>query len=91
VLVEQGQVTDGLEQIRRGLTAYQMTGAGLAQAYLLTLLAEALRKADRIEESLATLANAHVWVERHAERWWEAEVYRLRGELLLLQPEPPIS
>jgi predicted ATPase len=29
------------------------------------------------------LAEAHTLVEQHDERWWEAEVHRLRGVLLL--------
>jgi predicted ATPase len=35
------------------------------------------------------LAEAHTLVEQHEERWWEAEVCRLRGVLLLRQPATP--
>ena len=35
------------------------------------------------------LAEAHTLVEQHEERYWEAEVYRLRGTLLLRQPGMP--
>jgi predicted ATPase len=35
------------------------------------------------------MAEAHTLVEQHEERFWEAEVYRLRGVLLLQQPETP--
>src|SRR5262249_12337747 len=38
---------------------------------------------------LQALAEAHALVEQHEERYWEAEVYRLRGVLLLQQPETP--
>src|SRR5262249_53012883 len=36
---------------------------------------------------LQALAEAHTLVEQHDERWWEAEIYRLRGVLLLRQTE----
>ena len=42
-----------------------------------------------LEEGLQALAEAHVLVEQHEERYWEAEVYRLRGVLLLRQPGTP--
>src|SRR5262249_4050266 len=38
------------------------------------------------EESLQALAEAHTIVEQHDLRWWEAEIHRLRGVLLLRQP-----
>ena len=41
------------------------------------------------EEGLQALAEAHTLVEQHEERYWEAEVHRLRGVLLLRQPETP--
>ena len=77
------QEVAGLEQIRQGLAAYQATGTGLARAYFLSLLAEALQKADQIEAGLATLAEAATLIETHGEYWWHAEILRLRGEFLL--------
>ena len=41
------------------------------------------------EDGLQALAEAHTLVEQHEERWWEAEVYRLRGVLLLRQTGTP--
>ena len=45
------------------------------------------RLQDRL--GLQALAEAHTLVEQHEERWWEAEVYRLRGVVLLGQPGTP--
>jgi predicted ATPase len=42
-----------------------------------------------VEDGLQALAEAHTLVEQHDERWWEAEVCRLRGVLLLRQPGTP--
>jgi predicted ATPase len=40
------------------------------------------------EDGLQALAEAHTLVEQHDEHWWEAEIYRLQGVLLLRQPMP---
>jgi predicted ATPase len=49
------------------------------------LLAEVSDCFGHTEEGLQALAEAHTLVEQHEERWWEAEVCRLRGILLLRQ------
>jgi len=54
--------------------------------YFCTLLAEVADHLGHTEDSLQALAEAHTLVEQHEERWWEAEVHRLRGVLLLQQP-----
>jgi predicted ATPase len=90
-LAAQGQGEAGSEHMRRGLAAYRATGTGVAQPYLLTLLAEACRQQGKIAAGLAALAEALALVERHGERWWQAEIYRLRGELLLQGREPDVS
>jgi predicted ATPase len=51
--------------------------------YYLALLAEMLGQTGQTETGLAMLAEALATVERSGERFWEAEIYRLKGELLL--------
>ena len=75
----------GLAQIRQGLATYQAIGAGIFQSYYLVLLAEAYGKAGQAEEGLATLAEALTVVDKTGERFYEAELYRLKGELTLQQ------
>jgi predicted ATPase len=53
------------------------------------LLAEVSVHLGRTEDGLQALAEAHTLVEQHEDRWWEAEIYRLRGVLFLRQPETP--
>jgi predicted ATPase len=77
------QQAEGLKQIRQGLAAYQATGTGLARSYLLTLLAEGLWKAGQLDAALAALAEAATLADKQDEHWWQAEIYRLQGELLL--------
>jgi len=61
----------------------QATGAELTRTYGLALLAGAYGKAGQREEGLAVLAEALAMVNRTGERIWEAELYRLKGELTL--------
>jgi class 3 adenylate cyclase/predicted ATPase len=83
-LVEQGK-EEGLVQIRQGLATWSATGAEMSLLYFLILLAEAYRKAGQAEEGLSTLSEALTLVNRTGERFYEAELYRLRGELTLQQ------
>src|SRR5207249_1214021 len=80
---EQGQSEEGINQLRQGLVAHQAVGTGIFQSYFLVLLAEAYGKAGQAEEGLAALAEALTVVDKSGERFYEAELYRLRGELTL--------
>jgi predicted ATPase len=77
--------TEGLVQIRQGLDMYRSTGAEAQRPYLLTLLAEASGLLGQPEGGLAALEEALTLVEQTGERYYEAELHRQRGELLLLR------
>jgi DNA-binding SARP family transcriptional activator/predicted ATPase len=85
VLAMLGQVQEGMAQMREGMAAMQSAGVRLNLPGKLGSLAEAQAKAGRPEEGLTTLAEALAVVEETDERHWEAELYRLKGELLLMQ------
>jgi predicted ATPase len=82
-LAEQGQVEEGMSQIRQGLVTHQAAGAGIFHSYFLALLVEVYGKAGQADEGLATLTEALTVVDRSGERFYEAELYRLNGELTL--------
>ena len=82
-LAEQGQSEEGIAQIRQGLATSQAIEAGFFRSYYLALLAEAYGKAGQAEEGLAALAEALMVVDNSGERFYEAELYRLKGELTL--------
>jgi DNA-binding winged helix-turn-helix (wHTH) protein/predicted ATPase len=84
-LVEQGQVEEGIAGIRQGLAAWRTTGAERHRPYFLTLLAEAYGKAGQAEEGLTILVEALAALNKTGGRVWEAELYRLKGELTLQQ------
>jgi predicted ATPase len=80
-----GQVQEGMTQMREGMAVCQSRDVELYLSGTLCSLAEAQAKAGHPEEGLATLAGALALVEETDERHWEAELYRLRAELLLMQ------
>ena len=79
---DSGQAQSGSMLILEGLSGYKATGAQLGQLHFLAMLAEAHSKMGQIEEGLAVLAGALVALEENGERFYEAEVYRLQGDLL---------
>lgn len=82
-LAEQGQGKEGIPQIREGLAAWRATGAELGRLWFLALLAEGYGKAGQIEAGLSALTEALAAVDRNEGCFYEAEIYRLKGELLL--------
>jgi predicted ATPase len=88
-LAMQGHGEAGLAQVHQGIAAWRATGAALFVPYLCTVLAEVAAHLGHTEDGLQALAEARTLVEQHEERWWEAEVCRLRGVLLLKQAETP--
>jgi predicted ATPase len=87
-LAERGRGTEEIVQIQQGLAAYRATGSVMKQSYYLALLAEAYGKAGQVEEGLKVLAEALTVVHKTGEDVCQAELYRLKGELLLLQAVP---
>ena len=75
----------GLERMGAGLAAYRRTGATLALPWFLGMLAEAQRTAGQCEAAAQTLDDALAMVERTGERFYAAELHRLRGLFLAEQ------
>ncbi len=80
-LADQGQTEEGIAQMRQGLAAARATGSESQRSYFLVLLAEVYEKAGQTEEGLNALAEALTVVDKTGERYYEAELYRLKGEL----------
>jgi predicted ATPase len=85
VLAEQGQRDEGIAQMRQGLTAFRATGGVLGLPHHLGLLAQAYGNVGQVEAGRSVLDEALAVVENTGERRWEAELYRLKGELLWQQ------
>jgi predicted ATPase len=77
-----GSTAEGIAWIEDGIRDYQATGAMLRMPYFLALKAEAFYLADRPAKALEAIREAEAVVERSKERWWCAELHRLKGVFL---------
>jgi predicted ATPase len=82
-IAAQGNHPTGIAQMHQGLDAVRAIGAAVGRSCFLALLAEAYGAAAQPEQGLAVLGEALKAVDDHGERYYEAEIYRLTGELLL--------
>ena len=82
-LAQQAHEMEGLSQLREGVAGYRAAGGEFLRSQFLALLAEASGQGGRAEEGLAAVAEALAFVERTEERFYGAELHRLKGELLL--------
>jgi class 3 adenylate cyclase/predicted ATPase len=98
-IAEQGQREEGIAQMRQGCVAWRTTGAELNWPYFRTMLAEAYGKIGQTEEGLAVLAEAQAAVHKSGGRYHgqgvafpqardEAELHRVKGELLVQRTAP---
>ena len=83
-LAEQGK-EEGLGKLIHGLSAIGTTGASLNNTFTLALLAEIYLRHNRIDEGLGAIEEAEKLAVTWGELFWQAELFRLKGELLLRQ------
>ncbi len=79
----QGQVEDGIAEIEHGITTFKATGARTWIPYFLGLQAEAYGRAKRIDDGLGSVAEALALADETEQHCWQAELSRVKGELLL--------
>jgi len=82
-LVQAMSANDGVDQIREAVKVLSESRAALWLTFFLATLAEAYARAGRVEEGLNTVGEGLDLVRQSEEHCWEAELYRVRGELLL--------
>jgi predicted ATPase len=82
-LVRQGHGEDEIRRMRQGLETWRAMAAGAARAPMLALLADAQQTVGQTMEGLNTVAEALAAVEKNGERLFEAELYRIKGQLSL--------
>jgi predicted ATPase len=80
---DQGAVRQAAASLGESLAARQAIGRRLHGPYQLALLSEGLVRAGHRDNAVAALAEAEVAIDTSGQRWWEAEIHRLRGMLLL--------
>jgi class 3 adenylate cyclase/predicted ATPase len=80
--VVSGDVADGITLMRSGSVAYRATDAQTLISFHMALSAKACEIAGQVDEALSLLDDALRIVERIGERWFVAEMYRRKGELM---------
>src|SRR6266852_3667782 len=71
-------------RLRESISEFKASSARLRLPYYLSLLAQVCGQAGRVKQGLASIDEALAEARTHNERWWDAELHRLRGELLLM-------
>jgi predicted ATPase len=84
-LVEQGDRNEGITQLRQVLEDQSSKELSFFPSYSLALLAEAHGKTGQAKEGLIVLGEALERTHKSGDRLYEAELYRINGELLLMQ------
>lgn len=82
-LADQGHAVEAITQTRQGLLDWKAMGQELEYSHFLGLLAEGYRNAGQPDEALEVLSEAVSVAETIGEGFWQAELYRLQGELSL--------
>ena len=77
-----GSTAEGIARIEEGIADWRATGSMLIVSYWLALKAEVLHLADIIFEALEAIEEAEELAALSEERWWCAELHRLRGVFL---------
>ena len=85
----QTQGEESVTQMQQAFAELQASGTRLFGPYYRALLAEIYETRGQLEEGLATLAEAQTVMHHYGERYWQAEICRLQGVLLLRQPGTP--
>lgn len=80
---ELGKVEDGLAHIDQALQAYKMTGATVWQPLFLLVKTRSLARGGKTAEALETITTALRLASDMGSYWWEAELFRFKGEMLL--------
>jgi tetratricopeptide (TPR) repeat protein len=80
-----GDYGRGLPRMQENLDLFKATGSVTMSMYMLALIASALGYKQQFDEGLSTIEQAFPTIEQTDERFYEAEIYRLKGELLVAQ------
>src|SRR5262249_4809488 len=90
-LAVQGQREEGITQMRQSLAAWHATGSEIGWAHYLAMLAAAYEQVGQPAEGLTLVAEALEAVNNTGERFYEAELYRLKGTLTLQSQSPELG
>jgi DNA-binding winged helix-turn-helix (wHTH) protein/predicted ATPase len=88
VLALTGKASDAVQTIGAGMTGYRSTGATVWSTSFLSYLALAYADLQKFDDARRCIGEAIIAAETTKERWYEAEINRIAGEIALKSPEP---
>jgi predicted ATPase/class 3 adenylate cyclase len=88
ILALTGKAADAVQMITSGITARRSTGATLNAPLSLSYLAKAYAELGQFDDAWCCIGEAMTAVETTKERWCEADIHRIAGEIALMPPEP---
>jgi DNA-binding winged helix-turn-helix (wHTH) protein/predicted ATPase len=91
VLSEQGRVADGAATMRAAVNQHRATGAAVGVPHFLALLADLHGRAGQVEDGLRAIDEALELMRRTGNRYFEAEIHGVRGDLLLRRTDDGTS
>jgi predicted ATPase len=87
VFASTGRAADAIEILISGIAAWRMTGATVWMPYYLPHLARAHAEVGQFEEAWRCVNEAMTAAETTKEKWCEADIHRMAGEITLMSPE----
>jgi predicted ATPase len=90
LLVLTGKASDAVQMMNSGIAAYRSTGATTWMPWHLSFLASAYGELGQFDDAWRCIGEALTAVETTKERWCEAEVNRIGGEIALKSSEPDV-
>ena len=91
IFTETGKASDAVRAITSGINSLRSTGAILYEPWHLWYLAMAYAELGQPDDARRCIDDAIDKVERSKERWAEAEVHRIAGEIALKSPAPDLK
>ena len=88
VITLTGRASDAVQMITSGIAAYRSTGATASMPLWLSYLARAYAALGKFDDAWRCIGEAMTAVEITKERWWEADIHRIAGEIALKLPQP---
>jgi predicted ATPase len=88
LLAVTGRSSNAVQMLTSGITASQSTGTTLFMPFFLSCLARAYAALDQFDGAWRSISQAMTAVETTGERWCEADIHRMAGEIALMSPDP---
>ena len=91
ILALTGEASEAVQTLNAAITEYRSTGATLFTTSFLSYLALACADLGKFDDARRYIGEAMTAAENTKERWFEAEIYRIAGEIALKSPEPDVA